>query len=713
MSAKSDFIFELGCEELPHGFIDAAREQLKNKVQQYVDEQKLSYTNLRAFSTPRRLAVFIEDLQSEQSDQHEIKKGPPLKAAFKDGEWTGAGKGFMGRVVDAKKMPKAPEDLKLIEDEASEDGVYRKDFGGQEFLCTYRFIAGKKTATLLESALPEIVTNMHFPKSMRWGDLDFSFARPVRWFLALLGEEVIPFELARLKSGRLTYGHPQFFPRSQSVDLAKAGDYLSTLREVKVLADHEERLASILEQCQTIEKDKDVLLVQKERVARLVNNLVEYPKVILTPFDEAFLELPSEVLISEMVEHQMYFPVKAKDGKLAAYFGITSNIAKAENVAKGNLKVLASRLRDGKFLYEEDKKRGLEAMGEGLKSVVYTKTLGTVQDKVERTLSLALSLQKKCGLSSEKQVSESVRLMKNDLNSNMVYEFPELQGVMGRYYALSEGRDAEVAEAIAEHYMPLGSGSDLPASETGAVASLAEKFENLFGCFATDMIPTGSNDPYALRRQAFGLLRILQQYKIPLNFREFIEENFSTYAGFVANSKKINDQKSFSESLLKFFEGRLKSLLKESGARGDEIEAVIQAGWEPIYSVFERLEAIKMHKNDDNFLSFVQLSKRIRHILDKNNRNTEIDSKLFETEAEKSLFVLLEKESEDLQKLKKSGQYTEFFQAIQKFSLPLDKLFNDVMILAEDKNVRNNRLALLGKVQDLSDGLLDFDALSA
>lgn len=712
-----DLLFEIGVEELPHGFIPGAISQLVEKTKVLLNGEHLASSEIRSFSTPRRLAILITGLPESQTDREIFKKGPLLKAAFQNGALAPAGKGFLKSfgietlaekdLVDADTVP------------AKKDGAYFKTENGQTFLYGFQFVRGKKTVAILAEKLPELIASLEFPKSMRWAEFEFPFARPIRWILALFGSEVVPFTIAGIHSGNATYGHPQFFHRNEKVSLAKPADYAEALRKKNVLADSDERRDSILKQIAAIEKKNGVKLLETEKVVPLVRDLTEWPHLVLASFDESFLRLPREVLISEMVEHQKYFPVEDASGKLKSQFVITANIEKEEHVIRGNLKVLTSRLRDGAFLYEEDLKTSLKAMGEKLRTVTYMKELGTVSEKVERTVLHARALSDSLKLSKPDEVETLCRLMKSDLVSKMVYEFPALQGVIGEYYAISQakqlGIDPKLAVAIREHYMPLGAGAALPETPAGIALSLAEKIDTLLGHFAIGNIPTGSADPFALRRQALGVIRIAVEKKLSFQLHAHLFSTSKAYEEFRTNFKAFSDEGQLIKAVLDFVHGRFKAYLKDLGYAPDEIDALPEAHLaSDFFDLVTRLETLKEFRSKPDFIKYVQIRKRVSNILEKSPTGEKdslhpVKRESLTEEAEKSLFDHYQKTRDALQK----ADHKKQIELALTFHSPLETFFEKVLVEDKDEAKRLNRKNLLALIDRDLGGFLRVDRLKA
>ncbi len=705
MNSTKDLLLEIGVEELPHGFILPASSQLETKAKNLFETERLKFSKITSYSTPRRLAFLVEGLESKQADIDLVKKGPLLKVAFKEGLLTQAGKGFIKNEASGEISENTLKDIDSVKDK--KPGVYFRVENDQKFLVSYIFNPGVETSERLKIVLPQLISSLEFPKAMRWGAGETSFARPMRWLLALFGEKVVEFELAGIKSGNSTSGHPQFFPRQEQVRLNNPQDYLQVLQAKKVLADVKERQAAILTQLSKLEGQQRIKVLEKEKVSAIVTQLTEWPHCVLAEYDAEFLKLPREVLISEMVEHQKYFPVEDEKGKLLPAFVITANIENEKYVSKGNLKVLTARLRDGGFLYQEDLKQGLAKMGEKLEAVTYLKELGSISEKVQRTEKLAQLLAKQLELASSSSVSKIVKLMKNDLASHMVYEFPALQGVMGTYYAKADGINVEDAKAIEEHYLPLGAGGALPATELGIVLALADKLDTILGLFSIGHVPTGSQDPHALRRQALGILRILVEQKLAFSLVEFLHlpEVFGIYEAFVKKYSPSLSKAHFLKQVSDFFAVRFKSYLKDQGFSNENLSfnwRVENELPEP-FTLFQKCLGLDSLEKKNNVREFYGLLSRIEKlgVLD----NSKIpDHKYFSTskiQEETALYEYYKKNHETLLQLKKENNFVKVFEFGFAFKETLDAFFKAVMVNSEVPEEKEQRQALLAHIYHL------------
>lgn len=683
-----DFILEIGIEEMPARFLGPALAQLKELAAKSLQEQRIAYNSIETFGTPRRLVLYVKDVAENQAALEKEVKGPAKKAAFDvDGNPTKAIQGFL------RSQGVNLEDLVV------------RPIGQVEYLYAIKREAGRPTAEVLAEICPGLITGLHFPKPMRWGDLELRFARPIRWLLCLFGDTVIPFTLANLTADRLTYGHR--FLAKGSLSVANAEDYFTKIRAAYVLIDPAERKELIWRQVQELAAAEGGKVEEDEDLLEEITNIIEWPTALCGSFDADYLKLPPAVLVTPMREHQRYFPVLGQDGKLLNKFIAVRNGTKdyIEIVTAGNEKVLRARLADAAFFFEEDLKQPLAQKVDGLKKVVFLEGLGTIADKVDRIGALADHLAEQLG-ADEKQrekVQRAALLAKADLVTNMVFEFPELQGEMGREYALRNGEDKEVAEAIYEHYLPRHAGDCLPASLAGRVLSIADKLDSIVGCFAIGIQPTGSQDPYALRRQALGICHILIEGKIHLSLRELIAW---AYQGYSEGVELKHDLAQVTSEIEEFFKQRLKGILSDKGLSYDTVEAVLGAGFDDIADVVDRGQAVAAFRELPAFASLMTAFNRANNLA-KHATGAAIQEAYLEHPAEQELFQRLQALQQTVQPLLANRDYAAVLQQIATIQQPLDAFFESVMVMAEDENIKANRLGLLKGLVELSKSVAD------
>lgn len=697
---KEDFVLEIGSEELPATFVPIGCAGLEKAFKQLLESEKITFNSIETYGTPRRLAVYVKSLAMATEAQTQEKRGPAIANAFnEDGSPKPAAEGFF------KSIGKSAIPLKSIRDHKYPD-VTIQNIKGTEYLIAKIHVPGCSTAELLSQKLPELILGIDFPKKMHWGTLDIAYARPLRWILALFGKQIVPFTVGDITSGRDSSGHRQLFANMFTVHEAK--EFVSLLKQHKVMIDTKERQQEILKQLDAISKTQNGKIIAQERVLPQVLNLVEWPQLTTAEFDKSFLKAPKEVLISEMVEHQKYFPIANADGSLKNAFVITANNTPSDQIRAGNRKVLSARLSDGVFLYQQDLKTPLERFNDKLKHVTYQKELGTVYDKVMRMMAHVEVLHRYFTIGELQKVKRATLLCKADLASAMVYEFPELQGVMGRYYAEAAGEDREVAIAIDEHWMPRGENAPLPATPTGIIVSLAEKIDNLLGCFAAGLIPTSSSDPYALRRQALGIIKMLVQGQHRLPLKEVLEACSDHFAKNLRTNahQAVND-------VVAFMSNRIKTVFVDYGFSKDEVEACASLGFDDIYDAFCKTKALhEFRKGNSQFGLLHEVYKRAKGQIKQTNAiSHSFSPTLLREQAEISLDKALTTIQPRVDSAMSNAQYDKAYALIVQMQQPLATLFDEVKILTDDENVRNNRIALLQRVFALFAPLIDFSKI--
>jgi glycyl-tRNA synthetase len=694
-----DYLLEIGSEELPASFVTIGSQNLEKQMRALLEKEEIAYERISVYATPRRLSLYIHHLAKGKPAQNIEKKGPSIDQAYDpDGKLKPAGEGFFRSLGIS---PPTLEALRL----GQIPGLEVRLMKGSSYLIGNLHQEGRATATILQESMPSLILNLDFPKKMRWSDVEISYARPLHWIVSLFGKEIVPFQLGPIQAGRTTYGHPQLAPNA--CQLSKAQEYIQILYDHFVMVDPEKREESILTQLRDLETTQNIKIIERERVVPQVLNLVEWPHLTAATFPSNFLKAPKEVLISEMVEHQKYFPVVNPDGSLKNLFIITANVVPTEQIREGNQRVLSARLSDGVFLYEEDLKVPLEDFNEKLKKVTFQKELGTVYQKVERIIAHAKVLQETLGISSKSKVERAALLCKADLASSMVYEFPELQGTIGTYYALVQNEDPEIAKAIDEHWMPRGENASLPQTETGVIISLADKFDNLIGCFSVGLKPTSSSDPYALRRQVLGIIKILinGKYKCPL------QETLLACAGHF-RSQTMTDKTSVVKEILDFITNRIKTVFQDYGFYKDEIEASLARGCHDIYDTFCRVKALHDFRKQAQaqFSSLYEVYKRAKGQLN-GHQTASVSQEWLIEPAEQQLQRLLDHQQDAFNKALANRDYNQAYALIATLQPALANLFDQVKILTDDPKIRENRLALLRRVFDLFDQILDFSKI--
>jgi len=688
----SDYILEIGTEEIPAKFMFGALAQLKELAAKKLQKQRIKYERIRTMGTPRRLALLVEGIAEKEENLRLEVRGPAKKAAYdSSGQPTKAVLGF------ARSQGVSIEDLVVRE---LENG---------EYIYAVKETKGRPTAEVLADITPQLIKEINFPKPMCWGEYEMRFARPIRWLVSLLDEQIIPVEMVGLRANRITRGHR--FLGEQQIFIEHPQTYQEQLKDNYVLVDQEVRKAECWRQIQ-VEADKIQGKVEEdEKLLEEVVFLIEWPTALVGSFSDEYLSLPEEVIITPMREHQRYFPVRDKKGKLLNRF-ITvrnGNTEHLDTVRAGNEKVLKARLADARFFWEEDLKIKLVDYLPRLEKVVFQEDLGTVAQKTVRVMNMASRLAEKLQLDSTltQNACCAARLAKADLVTNMVGEFPELQGIMGRYYALESGEDHVVAQAIFEHYQPRYAGDDLPASLVGALVSIADKMDTLAGCFAIGIEPTGSQDPYALRRQALGVCLILLEHRLELNLNELIEIALANYQGGVSS---LNLEQQTGNKIREFFQSRIKNILTEKEHKYDVIDAVLAVEDGDLLTTLKRAEALSRMKDEKGFKELLTTFTRAYN-LTKKKASEKIEPSCFEDDTEKFLYEALARTTEKISSFLAKRNYTEVINELSTLTSYVNDFFTAVMVMSEDEKVRNNRLGLLMRLVDLTQNVGDLSKI--
>ena len=683
---EQKLLFEIGTEEIPAKFMPGILEQLKGLAEKKLQELRVPFASVTVFGTPRRMTFIADGVEETQASTVVESKGPSIKIAFgADGAPSKAAQGF------ARGQGIAVEDL-IVRD---------------EYVYAVKKLTGQAVIELLPAFLVDIVESLSFPKNMRWADHDFRFVRPIRWLVAMLDDKIIPIEITGVKSGRNTIGH-RFLSKGE-VEIASAGDYAKVLREHFVLVDQDERRDMIRQQVEELAQKEGGIAEIDEDLLEEVVYLVEYPTALCGHFDDKFLTLPKEAVITPMREHQRYFPVLTADGKLLAKF-ITVRNGNSEGldiVAHGNERVLRARLSDAEFFFNEDRKIKLEERLEKLKTVVFQEGLGNIYDKSVRLADIAMTLKKTLNVKVDEDVLQRTALLsKTDLVTGMVCEFTELQGVMGREYALLDGEKPEVAQGIFEHYLPRFAGDELPATDIGRLVGIADKLDNIAATFSRGLIPTGSQDPYALRRQAIGIINILVDgnYHLPL-LKTIIAVLGMLNVPAAKNGELL-------AQLQEFFIQRVKNMMGDQGIRYDVIDAVLnEKANDDIVDLFVRAKALAEYVETPEAAESIQAFTRVANLCKKAEGETIIKESLFVEPAEKELYEVVCRLQKETIPALVGYNYAEVLKLMNEVSAPVNKFFDTVMVMDKDENVKNNRLALLVQVKETASMVGDLSAI--
>ncbi|GEA75968.1 glycine--tRNA ligase beta subunit [Latilactobacillus sakei] len=686
------FLLEIGLEEMPAHVVMPSIQQLEKRVRDFLEEQHLEFGQLKTYATPRRLAILIEDLADKQADIHEEAKGPAKKIALDaEGNWSKAAQGFVrGQGLTT-------------------DDITFKELKGVEYVYVEKSIIGKPVEAILPE-LKAVIMAMTFPTRMHWADYDFEYIRPIHWIIALLDDEVIDFSILNVTTGRTTQGH-RFL--GQEVTLAKATDYEAALEAQFVIADEAKRQNLIQTQIEKMAQENDWQVDLDANLLEEVTNLVEWPTAFYGQFDAKYLEIPEEVLITSMKDNQRYFYARSQAGDLLPVFiGVRNgNDAFMENVIAGNEKVLTARLEDADFFYHEDQKVTIAENVAKLQNVSFHDKIGSLAEKMTRVGLIAQFLGQKFGLSEAELVDlqRASDIYKFDLVTGMVGEFAELQGVMGEKYALLQGETPAVATAVREHYMPISAEGALPATKVGAVLAIADKFDSMADFFAVGMIPSGSNDPYALRRQAYGIVRILenQDWHFPMaDFQAAMSDIVKQQANFdldwSANAAAISDF--LTDRVRQRFNGMRPKV------RRDIVDAVLKnRGQDPVV-MFEAAKVLSAHQDDADFKATIEAITRVLRLAEKVDFETTdltVNPSLFENDAEKALYTAVE----DLRGATATNTLAENYAALQTLRPLIEAYFDATMVMAEDEAVRRNRLTQLMIIAQIALSLGDLNEL--
>ncbi|MBR3218111.1 MAG: glycine--tRNA ligase subunit beta [Exiguobacterium sp.] len=680
-----DLLLEIGLEELPAQYVLRSEKQLAERVDAFLKEARVDFGSIEVYSTPRRLAVIVRDVAETQQDLTETLRGPAKKIAQDaEGNWSKAAQGF------ARGRGLTVEDLYFAEEK------------GVEYVFAERHEKGQETLSLL-NGLEDVVRSLTFPKNMKWGTSNLRYMRPIRWLIALFGQDIIDFTIEGVKTNNVTRGH-RFLSKGDVV-ISSPAEYVQTLESAFVMANYEMRKAEIERQIQELATKQGWTIPLDADLLEEVTNLVEWPTALFGKFDEAYLDLPEEVLITTMKEHQRYFPVYL-DGTLKNYFVTVrnGNAEHLENVARGNEKVIRARLADAVFFYEEDKKTKIDDQLGRLDRIVFHEKLGTIGAKARRVTKIAQELAPLFEADLEK-VSRAGAIHKFDLVSQMVYEFTELQGIMGEKYALQQGEDKEVAAAIREHYMPRFAGDASPETATGAVLALADKLDSIAAFFGIGMIPSGSQDPFALRRQAQGVVQILGDWKIDLSIDTLLSKvvELQLEEGlYEADKEQVKAQ------LDDFFKLRLKYRLQEQQVRYDVIDAVLTTSL-TVVRLDARAEAIQEFVSTDAKALIEQLSRVVN--ISKKGEAGDVDPSLFENDYEIALHEAIEQIAPATADAVEMGDYKKALDLLQQLESPIMKYFEHTMVMSDDEAVRQNRLHEMNRLATTIKRVADFNAL--
>lgn len=684
----STILFELGSEELPPKSLKPLRDSLKASVESQLQEANISYDSLKAYAAPRRLAIEIEGISEKQPDRTEQKRGPAVKAAYDaEGKPTRAAEGFAkGLGIDASELITIETD--------------KGDYIGYELT-----IQGQATTELLPNIFQTALDNLPIAKRMRSGASREEFVRPVKWLVLMQDDQVIDATVQGLDAGNQTLGHRYHSPNP--ITIAHASDYLSVLENAKVIADFDRRQQLISERVTALADEVNARAIVPQDLLDEVTSLVDLPVALRASFEERFLQVPQEALISTMQADQKYFCLTDSEGKLQPYFIFISNIESKDpsQVVSGNEKVVRPRLADAEFFFLQDQKQPLIEMAESLKNRVFQDKLGTIWEKSERIAKLAAFIaatfrQQHIAGYADIDVAQATRaamLSKADLTSTLVGEFPELQGVAGTYYARLNGEPEAIAAAIEEQYLPKFSGDKLPQTAVGICLALADRIDTLVGIFGIDQAPTGSKDPFSLRRSAIGVLRILIEKQLPINLVSLIEQAILNYQDKLPKAGETLTQ------VIDFINSRYRAMYTEQGVSVDTIQAVLAINPHMPLDFDQRIHAVNEFRSLPQAATLAEINKRVANILAKSEGQVgeAVDESLLTEDAEKALYQALSTAKTEVAPLQAEAQYTQILQSLATLEVPLTGFFDNVMVNSEDEALKVNRLTLLKQVREL------------
>jgi len=691
----NNVILEIGTEEIPAQYMENALKDLNRLAQRYLVESRINYKEIKVYGTPRRLILFIFHINEKQEDIFLKIKGPAYSIAYNNDLQP-----QKPAIKFAQSQGVNVEDL-IVED--TEKGKY---------IFALKSKTGQPTIGILSQIFPKIIKGMQFPKSMRWEERSLRFIRPIRWILAFHGKEIIRFDLDGLNSENITYGHRLLAPKK--IKISSTQEYFKKIEKNYVVIDPQIRENIVRTDIKQIIKEINGKKIINEKQLKEIVYLVEYPNAILGRYDKKYLELPKDVLTVVMEKHQKYFPVfKNKDELLPLFIVIINNSREyASKIKEGNENVLRARLEDAKFFYQEDQKIPLEKRVDKLKNVIFQENLGSLVDKTKRLESLCdyisevLQVEQKV----KKDLLRSAHLCKADLVTEMVKEFPELQGIMGKEYAVLSNEKKEVAEAIFEHYLPRFSGDRLPLTKSGMILGIADKVDSIIGCFVMGLTPTGSQDPYGLRRQSRGKIAIILKNNLKISLKDIIRKSLSLYKESVSVELKIDENEIVSQ-ILSFLKQRVKNIFLEDGIRYDIIDAVLDVDSDgDVVDVKHRIEAIEKFYNQPIFGKILNSSSRVLN-LSKNNEETEIDKSLLKEKAELNLYQNYESIYPRIKEFICKKEYKKVFKLLGDLCEPVDEFFDQVLVMDKDSNIRKNRIALIKKIGMLFNQVADLSKI--
>ncbi|WP_457553799.1 glycine--tRNA ligase subunit beta [Desulfobacula sp.] len=687
-------LIEIGSEEIPAGYIIPALDAFKKNILSALDRSRIDHGSALTYGTPRRLVLIVKEVSDYQNPKTSTITGPPARVGF-----------------DEKGNPTLAAEKFAVKAGIGLDQIKVEDTPKGSYLTAVISEKCESCASILEHILEKQILSLPFPKSMRWGNLSISFARPIISLIGLLGEKILDFKVGNIKSGQYLFGHQFMCPGKYKV--ASADAYFQVVQQAGIIPDIDKRKAALKESINACAKEHDAKILEDDELINLVTNLVESPFPVVGFFDDEFLEVPDEVLITAMREHQKYFAMIDENNHLKPMF-IAVNNTNAKDmrlVARGHEKVLRARLFDAKFFYEVDCRSSLDEFAQKLKKVTFQAKLGSVHDKILRIKAFAEYLAQESSYSDKHILAQDVvraaQICKADLVSQVVIEFTKLQGIIGRIYAQKAGEKEDIALAIEQHYRPVYSGGALPENPIACLLAIADKLDTICGCFCVDLIPTGGADPYALRRQGIGIIQIMVEENMVFSLKAMIDKGLTFY---------IEDADKRDETALKilaFFKNRMVNILTEKGFSKEAVNSALRASFDNVPDVVLRVKALDVLRKEPDFEPLSITFKRVENILKKagNKSFISVDETLFEDPSEKELFSFVNKVSLLVENFIQKGDYDTALSHIATLRPKVDTFFDDVMVMAENTKIRDNRIALLSSVSGLFKNIADFSMI--
>ena len=692
----SDVILEIGTEEIPAVYMENTLKNLKQLAQNNLKEARINYQEIKTFGTPCRIVLYVSSISEKQDDKIQKVKGPSYAIAF-----------------GGDLKPREPA-IKFAQNQGVNiENLIAEDTEKGKYIFAIKSEIGKHSIELLKELFPEIIKALDFPKSMRWEDRKLRFIRPIRWLLALYDQEIIEFDFNGLCSGNITYGHKLLAPNA--ITISSPEQYFDKIEKNYVIIDPKAREKIIKEQIIKIFREYNAQEKISVKQLEEIVYLVEYPYAVLGKFDEKYLKLPTEVLTTVMEKHQKYFPVFKDEDKLLPYFIVIINGAEeyAHIIIKGNEDVLKARLEDAKFFYQEDQKLPLEKKVDGLTNIIFRENLGSLYNKVERIklLSDYIADDLRIDTQDKQNLLRAVHLCKADLITEMVKEFPELQGIMGKKYAILSNEKNEVAEVIFEHYLPRFSGDILPKTKNGIILSIADKVDNIVGCFIIGLTPTGSQDPYGLRRQSLGVIAIILKNNFNIPLKSIIQKSYVLYTKDVALKLKVNENEVITQ-VLNFFYQRIKNVFLEEKIHYDVIDAVLSLDSNgDLNDIKDKIKVIEELYNQSFFIKVLTSANRVFN-LSKNYSEINVKESLFIENAESKLYKIYQEIDEKVNQYIQNKKYFEVFELLERLCMPIDEFFDRVLVIDKNEEIKKNRLALVKRLNLLFNRIADLSKIS-